>query len=636
MYSRPASIFAAITLFLVTANVAAAQVGSRGSTGAGQVAPHVSTPDDLLSQATITVRVFGPDNKPLRQQAYVTLYKVGSGLPLSTLLTERSSEAVFSNMPEFGWYTVAASSAGYGTEHKDVDYDSSYTRLQVDLTLQPLAGTDAASNPAPTLAPKVRKHLQKGIESMQAGKLPEAQKEFIAAYNLEPKNADICYLLGIAFLKSKDLQHGEMYLEMATSIDPKNVSALVAIGQLRHQQKKYEEAITPLEKAASLDSKEWLARWILADIYLRIGEYEKAWKDAEEAVELGKGSANKAELIEGQALSQLGRRDEAIKALDAFLKELPEDPAAPAARALVAQLQGSTPEAPRKPAASDRAELPNPTPAPTADVPSFLLPDWGPPSVDAERPAIAEGLACPADHVIEEAGRRVTELVDSVNRIAATEDILYEDLDSMGRPFSTDKRRFEYIINISEMDSGMLTIDESRGGVFGVPAYPQHMAPFALAELPVIFHPQFRNDFQMTCEGLGKWQGQATWLVYFRQRADRRQRIRLYKGESGFYSSGLKGRAWISADTFQIVRLEAELMAPIPQIGLGSERDAIEYGPVPFQKYKTELWLPTNAEIYFYYRHHPYHRRHTFSNYMLFSVSASQKIGQPQNTTEEK
>jgi hypothetical protein len=59
-------------------------------------------------------------------------------------------------------------------------------------------------------------------------------------------------------------------------------------------------------------------------------------------------------------------------------------------------------------------------------------------------------------------------------------------------------------------------------------------------------------------------------------------------------------------------------MAPIPQIGLGSERDAIEYGPVPLWKQKNELWLPMIADIYLSYRHHPYHRRHTLSNYMLF------------------
>ena len=341
MYGRPLRIAAAFLLLLMTTTGAAAQVPG-----------HVTSPIDALWGGTITVHVFGPDNRPLKPQAFVTLYKVGSGVPLGTVMTERSSEAVLSNIPGYGLYTVSVSSAGYRDERKDVDYDSTSTSVQVDITMHLLSGDDATATPAPTLPPNAQKHMQKGLEAMQAGKLPAAQKEFIAAYNAAPKNVDICYLLGEAYLKSKDFPHAQIYLEMATSMDPKNVQALVALGQLHHQQKDYQAATAPLEKASSLDPKEWLARWILADIYLRGGEYEKARQDAEEAVALGKGAANKAELIEGQALAQLGRREEAIKVLEAFLHDVPGDPAAPTVQALIAKLQSSTPESPRKPAAS--------------------------------------------------------------------------------------------------------------------------------------------------------------------------------------------------------------------------------------------------------------------------------------------
>jgi hypothetical protein len=76
------------------------------------------------------------------------------------------------------------------------------------------------------------------------------------------------------------------------------------------------------------------------------------------------------------------------------------------------------------------------------------------------------------------------------------------------------------------------------------------------------------------------------------------------------------------------------VMKAVPQIGLGSEEDVIEYCPVPFETKKTVLWLPSNADIYYFYRHRPYHRRHTFSDYRLFSVRTSQKIGQPKTSEE--
>jgi hypothetical protein len=34
-----------------------------------------------------------------------------------------------------------------------------------------------------------------------------------------------------------------------------------------------------------------------------------------------------------------------------------------------------------------------------------------------------------------------------------------------------------------------------------------------------------RDNFEMTCEGLGRWHEQAAWLVHFKQREDRPARF---------------------------------------------------------------------------------------------------------------
>jgi hypothetical protein len=65
-------------------------------------------------------------------------------------------------------------------------------------------------------------------------------------------------------------------------------------------------------------------------------------------------------------------------------------------------------------------------------------------------------------------------------------------------------------------------------------------------------------------------------------------------------------------------------------IQLLSEHQIVEYGPVPFQKKNTELWLPKTAEIYFDFRRHRYYRRHSFDHYMLFAIDADEKRKEPQ------
>ena len=51
----------------------------------------------------------------------------------------------------------------------------------------------------------------------------------------------------------------------------------------------------------------------------------------------------------------------------------------------------------------------------------------------------------------------------------------------------------------------------------------------------------------------------------------------------------------------------------------------VEYGPVPFPKKNTTVWLPRDAQIYLDLRKHRCYRRHSFDRYMLFSVESGDK-----------
>src|SRR5260370_4443863 len=90
--------------------------------------------------------------------------------------------------------------------------------------------------------------------------------------------------------------------------------------------------------------------------------------------------------------------------------------------------------------------------------------------------------------------------------------------------------------------------------------------------LVVIFHPYYAGNFEMTCEGLARWNGGLAWQVHFRQRKDKPNTIRSYRmgPEGQGYPAALKGRAWIAADSYQIVRLETKMVSPMPQIRLVS------------------------------------------------------------------
>jgi hypothetical protein len=184
---------------------------------------------------------------------------------------------------------------------------------------------------------------------------------------------------------------------------------------------------------------------------------------------------------------------------------------------------------------------------------------------------------------------------------------------------------------ITELHSGIFLMDEYRQ-FGGHPAeFPNGVATLGLPALALIFHAHNSENYDMVCEGLTRWDGHPVWQLHFRQKPGKPNTMRAYRlslrGPS--YPVALRGRAWIAADSYQLVRLETDLMAPHPEIKLLADHIIIEYGPVHFHDAGTELWLPHSAEVFFDWNSVRMHRRHTFSDYLLFSTDATQKISEP-------
>jgi len=334
----------------------------------------------------------------------------------------------------------------------------------------------------------------------------------------------------------------------------------------------------------------------------------------------------------GQALVNLGQKKEGIDALKSYLKDSPKSPTAPQLTNLIAELE--RPDAMGGPAAGS-SPLAGVDPLFASPEMSFTMKPWQPPGIDETKLSVAAGVTCPYDNVIEMSGNRVKDLVSDVSRIAAIEHLLHQQVDEIGNAITKETRDFNYVAAISEEKPGFLEVDEYRAEHLGLADFPDQISSSGFAALALVFHPDMRDNFTMTCEGLGDWKGQSAWIVHFRQREDRPARIHDYKVGAITYAVKLKGRAWITTDKFQIVRIESELVDPMKPIQLLSEHQIVEYGPVPFQKKNIELWLPKTAEIYFDFRRHRYYRRHSFDHYMLFAVDSDEKRKEPKAAPAE-
>jgi hypothetical protein len=222
-----------------------------------------------------------------------------------------------------------------------------------------------------------------------------------------------------------------------------------------------------------------------------------------------------------------------------------------------------------------------------------------------------------------------------VNSITATETLEHDVIDAHGFPSKHESRNFVYVASLQETRPGFYNIQEFRNGKTGQEIFPDRLGTFGLTSLVMIFHPSYRDGYEFSCEGLSHWHGSKAWQMHFRQRPDKPSRIRGYTIDKHVFPVALKGRAWIAADSFQIVSLETDLVAPVPEIPLNAEHISIEYAPVQFHAYKKELWLPQSAELFVDFGVRRIHRSHHFSEYMLFAVEETQKISAPPKTDTE-
>ena len=252
--------------------------------------------------------------------------------------------------------------------------------------------------------------------------------------------------------------------------------------------------------------------------------------------------------------------------------------------------------------------------------------------LEAVVPPVDASVACPTDKVLQGVGKRMEEFTSNLERFAARELVQHYVVSGEKLKGAPDSRRFDYVVTVSQNRVGTFLLEEYRNGLAGPDQFPAHVATLGLPAMALLFHPQLATDFNFVCEGLGEWGGRPAWQVHFAQRDDRPVRMRAYVVNGKVFDVRMDGRAWIDPGNFQVIRMESELLAPIPQIELTAEHIAIEYEQVQFRTQKIQIWLPRQGELYVERRGHRYYRKHTFSDFQVFNVDTSQNIQAPKES----
>jgi tetratricopeptide (TPR) repeat protein len=544
------------------------------------------------------------------------------------LPTRESSTAEFpSVMP--GDYEIEVSCAGYQTTTERLSVAGFGIGISVFIYLQPESEIVKVSS-APSgvvMTPKLRAEIDKGLDAMHKQQYDTANIHFAKAVKIAPANPDALYLLGTSELALRQTELARKQFEAVLSVDPSYEKALLAVGEMQLQSGDTTAALVSLEKAFDLNGASWRTHLLLATAYAKAGRLEEAEQHAASAAGLAKEKGAYPTFLWGEIQNAEGKSAQARSTWETLVTNFPNDPLVPKTKEKLAHAA----ERQAVNEADPAAMLPPPL-LPVVSLPSVVERPWAPPDIDSMEYRLAPNVPCQCDEVLARAQHRMTAQMENFEKFTATERIEHQEIDRYGMPGPARTKQFSYIVFVHPFKDHSVYLEESRDGGSDASTFPTSLATTGLNGLGVaILQPAYQGGFLYKCEGLTSLRGEAAWQIRFEEQNSipGSNAVREWRKNGLLYEIPIKGRMWVSASSFDLLRVETDLITPIQKLELSRDHLTVDYGPVNFHKGNARLWLPWSAEMYMELHGKRYHHKHFLTDYMLFAVDTSNKAHRP-------
>jgi hypothetical protein len=225
------------------------------------------------------------------------------------------------------------------------------------------------------------------------------------------------------------------------------------------------------------------------------------------------------------------------------------------------------------------------------------------------------------------------ELIKNFPNTSSLEAIHQEKLGRKGGVSDTQDQKFRYLCLVPHEAWGPGFI-EYRADFAGSEVIPKGLSEgfmlttgFASAE--IIFHPTYRSESTFRYLGRQNVSGRNTFVVAFAQIPGKAHIRGNFKNGSTSIATFSQGLAWINPDTYQIIRLHTDLLAPLPELRLEKETLNVDFTEVHFSHLKEAFWLPEEVTVTLDWNGKQLRNKHEYSDFKVFNVEASEKIGKP-------
>lgn len=260
------------------------------------------------------------------------------------------------------------------------------------------------------------------------------------------------------------------------------------------------------------------------------------------------------------------------------------------------------------------------------------------PELKSMRPSADQNLP-PA--ILQKMAARVDEFFGDVVDLTARETIKQARLDNYGRVVASHDTLGNYLIVHRNEGTGR-AIEEYRTDAKGQLTDNRGLTSsgyFVTAGFALncnYFSSPFQAESAFRYLGTQKINGRQTHVVAFAQKPNKATLAVVFRGRDG---SGVpmlvQGIAWVDEETFQVLRLRSDLLAPLYTIGLDRLTTEVDFTEVRLQDVATPLWLPREVSVRIFMNQYSYENAdyyeqiyenwHRYADYKRFRVGV--KVG---------
>jgi tetratricopeptide (TPR) repeat protein len=467
---------------------------------------------------------------------------------------------------------------------------------------------------------KAKREYERACSALLKKKSFKAEEHLRKAVQEYPKYTAAWVTLGQVLADEHRSEDAKNACSQSATMDPTYLPAYLCLAEIASRAQEWSDELKHSSRALELDPASVLAYKYHAAADANLGNLGEAEKSGLRAIELDKNHrAPGTYFLMAQIYALIGDAAREEEQLGQYLKYTHNPQRAALAKQILAKLNNSQPEV-----------LENPQPNTSPDTSGQSAHRWEPADADEAVPPV-DDATCPLSQILQETSQRVTELVESLQSFTAIEQVEHTEFSKNGEPRKSSSELFGYVAEIKESPYQGFWVDEYRTAKGQ--ADPPPLADNGTAALALIFHPKVIGNLAIHCEGRTGLQGTPVWQLRFMEGPDPSKSFSALRVKDSEYRVRLKGRAWISAENYQVLRLQTDLAAALPEINLQVEHLDVAYAPVEFSKRQFRLWLPERASMHIHYRGRRYQRVHSFSHFQLFLVNTEQRVKEPVPST---